>query len=117
MRELNRIEWMLCEETPQTAAPTVVHNIIVGKLWIDQHSSMSLTNHTTRDVGVLNFIPYSQVANLHFFAFPFQRSQSFWHNPLSNRYHFGTTLAAVAGILTQPSQRYVCVSPPMSESV
>ncbi|CAI2349096.1 unnamed protein product [Caenorhabditis sp. 36 PRJEB53466] len=38
---------------------TTVHNIIVGKLWIDNHGDMEITNHTTNEKCVLKFIPYS----------------------------------------------------------
>ncbi|ULU00260.1 hypothetical protein L3Y34_001045 [Caenorhabditis briggsae] len=38
---------------------TTVHNIIVGKLWIDNHGEMEITNHTTNEKCVLKFIPYS----------------------------------------------------------
>ncbi|VDK30125.1 unnamed protein product [Gongylonema pulchrum] len=38
---------------------TTVHNIIVGKLWIDNHGEMLIENHKTRDKCVLKFHPYS----------------------------------------------------------
>ncbi|CAI5445493.1 unnamed protein product [Caenorhabditis angaria] len=38
---------------------TTVHNIIVGKLWIDNHGDMEITNHKTGEKCVLKFIPYS----------------------------------------------------------
>ncbi|RWS12708.1 hypothetical protein B4U79_11050 [Dinothrombium tinctorium] len=38
---------------------TTVHNIIVGKLWIDNHGDVTITNHTTGDKCHLKFIPYS----------------------------------------------------------
>lgn len=38
---------------------TSVHNIIVGKLWIDNHGDMIITNHTTKDKCHLKFAPYS----------------------------------------------------------
>ncbi|CAG2110463.1 unnamed protein product [Medioppia subpectinata] len=38
---------------------TTVHNIIVGKLWVDNHGDMTITNHTTGDKCHLKFIPYS----------------------------------------------------------
>uniref|UniRef100_A0A1I7XT49 Oxysterol-binding protein n=1 Tax=Heterorhabditis bacteriophora TaxID=37862 RepID=A0A1I7XT49_HETBA len=38
---------------------TTVHNIIVGKLWIDNHGEMEITNHGTGDKCSLKFIPYS----------------------------------------------------------
>lgn len=38
---------------------TLVHNIIVGKLWVDQSGEMEIKNHATEDVCVLKFTPYS----------------------------------------------------------
>lgn len=38
---------------------TTVHNMIVGKLWLDNHGEMEIVNHTTGDKCVLKFIPYS----------------------------------------------------------
>jgi len=38
---------------------TTVHNIIVGKLWIDNHGDMSIDNHRTGDKCRLKFSPYS----------------------------------------------------------
>lgn len=38
---------------------TTVHNIIVGKLWVDQSGEMDITNHVTGDKCHLKFIPYS----------------------------------------------------------
>lgn len=38
---------------------TTVHNIIVGKLWIDNHGEMIIENHKTGDKCHLKFIPYS----------------------------------------------------------
>jgi len=38
---------------------TSVHNIIVGKLWIDNHGDMIITNHTTGDKAHIKFSPYS----------------------------------------------------------
>ncbi|XP_013788509.2 oxysterol-binding protein 1-like [Limulus polyphemus] len=38
---------------------TTVHNIIVGKLWVDHHGEMDIVNHTTGDKCHLKFIPYS----------------------------------------------------------
>lgn len=38
---------------------TTVHNIIVGKLWVDHHGDMTITNHKTGDQCHLKFIPYS----------------------------------------------------------
>ncbi|XP_064391969.1 oxysterol-binding protein 1-like isoform X2 [Halichondria panicea] len=40
-------------------AVTTVHNIIVGKLWIDQSGEIKITNHTTREEGLLKFHAYS----------------------------------------------------------
>ncbi len=38
---------------------TTVHNIIVGKLWAEQHGTMLITNHSTGDVCELVYHPYS----------------------------------------------------------
>ncbi|CCD31139.1 Oxysterol-binding protein [Caenorhabditis elegans] len=38
---------------------TTVHNIIVGKLWIDNHGDMEITNHETNEKCLLKFVPYS----------------------------------------------------------
>lgn len=38
---------------------SVVQNIIVGKLWIDQYGDMTITNHTTGDTCLLTYIAYS----------------------------------------------------------
>ena len=38
---------------------TTVHNIIVGKLWIDQSGEMDITNHTTGDKCHLKYHAYS----------------------------------------------------------
>jgi hypothetical protein len=38
---------------------TTVHNIIVGKLWIDHHGEMEISNHATGDRCSMKFIPYS----------------------------------------------------------
>lgn len=38
---------------------TTVHNIIVGKLWIDNHGEMVITNHLTGDKCFLKFHAYS----------------------------------------------------------
>ncbi|KAI1293548.1 Oxysterol-binding protein 1 [Halotydeus destructor] len=38
---------------------TTVHNIVVGKLWIDNCGEMTITNHSTGDKCQLSFIPYS----------------------------------------------------------
>ncbi|XP_043239908.1 oxysterol-binding protein 1-like isoform X2 [Amphibalanus amphitrite] len=38
---------------------TTVHNIIVGRLWVDQHGDMEITNHKTGDKCNLKYVPYS----------------------------------------------------------
>ncbi|XP_065893633.1 oxysterol-binding protein 1-like [Dysidea avara] len=38
---------------------TYIHNIIIGKLWIDQSGDLEVTNHKTGDKCVVRFIPYS----------------------------------------------------------
>ncbi|OCT70303.1 hypothetical protein XELAEV_18037226mg [Xenopus laevis] len=38
---------------------TTVHNIIVGKLWIDQEREIDIVNHKTGDKCKLKFAPYS----------------------------------------------------------
>jgi len=38
---------------------TLVNNIIVGKLWIDNVGEMEIINHTTKDVCKLKYFPYS----------------------------------------------------------
>ncbi|GMS79066.1 hypothetical protein PENTCL1PPCAC_1241, partial [Pristionchus entomophagus] len=38
---------------------TTVHNIILGKLWIDNHGDMEIINHTTGDKCTLKFAQYS----------------------------------------------------------
>ncbi|CAF0742755.1 unnamed protein product [Didymodactylos carnosus] len=38
---------------------TLVNNIIVGKLWIDNVGEMDIINHTTKDVCKLKYYPYS----------------------------------------------------------
>lgn len=38
---------------------TVVHNIVIGKLWVDQHGEMSVINHTNGDKCHMKFEPYS----------------------------------------------------------
>uniref|UniRef100_A0A0N5A4V9 Oxysterol-binding protein n=1 Tax=Parastrongyloides trichosuri TaxID=131310 RepID=A0A0N5A4V9_PARTI len=38
---------------------TTVHNIIVGKLWIDNHGDMTIENHKTGDKCILKFHTYS----------------------------------------------------------
>jgi len=38
---------------------TSIHNIIVGRLWVDHHGDMVIINNTTGDRCILKFIPYS----------------------------------------------------------
>ncbi|KAJ0019153.1 hypothetical protein NQD34_006722 [Periophthalmus magnuspinnatus] len=38
---------------------STVHNIIVGKLWIDQSGDIEIVNHKTKDICQLKFSPYS----------------------------------------------------------
>jgi len=38
---------------------TIVHNIVIGKLWIDNSGEMELMNHTTNDKCYMKFEPYS----------------------------------------------------------
>ncbi|XP_068749681.1 oxysterol-binding protein 1-like isoform X2 [Montipora capricornis] len=38
---------------------TTIHNIIVGKLWIDQSGEMDIENHTTKDVCHLKYDAYN----------------------------------------------------------
>ena len=38
---------------------TTVHNIIVGKLWVDNHGEMDIKNHTNGDVCHLKYSAYS----------------------------------------------------------
>ncbi|XP_029648879.1 oxysterol-binding protein 1 isoform X4 [Octopus sinensis] len=38
---------------------TTVHNIIVGRLWVDNHGEMDITNHTTGDKCHLKYSAYS----------------------------------------------------------
>jgi hypothetical protein len=38
---------------------TTVHNIIVGRLWVDNHGEMDITNHTTGDKCHIKYAPYS----------------------------------------------------------
>lgn len=46
-----------------TKAPTVVHNIVVGTPWVDQHGSMTITNHSTGDTCTMKYHPYSIFAS------------------------------------------------------
>ncbi|CAH0391656.1 unnamed protein product [Bemisia tabaci] len=41
---------------------TTVHNIIVGKLWVDQHGDMEIVNHKDNSVCHLSYLPYSYFA-------------------------------------------------------
>jgi oxysterol-binding protein-related protein 1/2 len=34
-----------------------IHNVIVGKLWIEQYGTMEITNHQTGHKAVLHFKP------------------------------------------------------------
>jgi len=38
---------------------TTVHNIIVGRLWVDNHGEMDITNHKTGDICHLKYAAYS----------------------------------------------------------
>lgn len=38
---------------------TVVHNIILGRLWVENHGEMDITNHTTGDKCHIVYAPYS----------------------------------------------------------
>ena len=38
---------------------TTVHNIIVGKLWVDNHGEMEIVNHTNGDTCIMKYSPYS----------------------------------------------------------
>jgi len=38
---------------------TTVHNIIVGKLWVDQDGDMEIVNHKDGTKCLLKYIPYS----------------------------------------------------------
>ena len=38
---------------------TTVHNVVAGKLWIDQHGEMEVINHHTGDICHMKFVPYS----------------------------------------------------------
>lgn len=42
---------------------TTVHNIIVGKLWIDQSGTSTITNHFTGDKCILKFSAYSYLSS------------------------------------------------------
>src|SRR6218665_2596667 len=38
---------------------TTVHNIIVGRLWVDNHGDMDIINHRTNDRCHLKYLAYS----------------------------------------------------------
>ena len=38
---------------------TTIHNIIVGKLWLENAGKMTITNHTTGDACYLSYTSYS----------------------------------------------------------
>lgn len=38
---------------------TTIHNIIVGKLWVDQHGDMDIINHKDKSKCRITYIPYS----------------------------------------------------------
>lgn len=42
-----------------TKIPLTVHNIIVGRLWIDNSGEIDITNYSTGDKCHLTFKPYS----------------------------------------------------------
>jgi oxysterol-binding protein 1 len=42
---------------------TTVHNIIVGRLWVDNHGEMDIVNHKTGDVCHLKYTAYSYFSN------------------------------------------------------
>uniref|UniRef100_A0A1I8ETP1 Oxysterol-binding protein n=2 Tax=Wuchereria bancrofti TaxID=6293 RepID=A0A1I8ETP1_WUCBA len=56
---------------------TTVHNIIVGKLWIDNHGEMLIENHKTGDKCILKFHPYS-----YFSREPPRKIAGFVKNPI-----------------------------------
>ena len=56
---------------------TTVHNMIVGKLWLDNHGEMEIVNHHTGDKCCLKFIPYSYFSR---------------ETPKKVRHHFGLKL-------------------------
>lgn len=41
---------------------TTVHNIIVGKLWVDQEGEMEIVNHNNGSKCRLTYVPYSYFA-------------------------------------------------------
>ncbi|CAG0898591.1 unnamed protein product [Cyprideis torosa] len=47
-----------------TRATTTVNNIIVGRLWVDNHGDCEVINHSTGDVCHLKFIPYSYFSRM-----------------------------------------------------
>ena len=38
---------------------TTVHNIIVGRLWVDNHGEMEIVNHKNGDKCHMKYLPYS----------------------------------------------------------
>lgn len=38
-----------------TKVPTAVHNIVVGNPWVDQHGTMTISNHANGDKCTLTF--------------------------------------------------------------
>jgi len=38
---------------------TTVHNIIVGRLWVDNHGEMEIVNHKNGDKCHMKYMPYS----------------------------------------------------------
>ena len=38
---------------------TTAHNVLIGKLWVEHHGDMYITNHTTGDRCLIRFYPYS----------------------------------------------------------
>ncbi|TTP11300.1 Oxysterol-binding protein 2 [Bagarius yarrelli] len=56
---------------------STVHNIIVGKLWIDQSGDIDIVNHRTKETCQLKFSPYS------YFSREVPRKVLFLQNPTS----------------------------------
>ncbi|TRY70029.1 hypothetical protein TCAL_15014 [Tigriopus californicus] len=50
---------ILTSPTSPLVCQEVVHNIVIGKLWVDQHGEMSVINHTNGDKCHMKFEPYS----------------------------------------------------------
>ncbi|EGD82016.1 hypothetical protein PTSG_02701 [Salpingoeca rosetta] len=42
-----------------TKVKTTIHNIIIGKLWLENNGTMDIVNHTTKDVCTLEYMRYS----------------------------------------------------------